>query len=359
MRIAVLWTGLSGYLNACLKSLAATEGVELFVVNMYSVKEAPFAEAIFSWIENRYQWADEVDIGELIPRLEQFQPDVILCANWHKKGYRKTLKHFKGRSVRIFTSDRPWLGTPKQWLGVITSRLYLHPICEAIFVAGERQAIFARKMGFKQQNILRGLLSCDHEKFSAIYYERKKLLSEPRTFVYVGRFSPEKGLDVLVQAYGLYRSMCADPWPLKCYGDGPLSGLLEDVNGIERKGFCQPDDLPNQFMEANCLILPSTYDGWAIVVHEAAAAGMGLIVSDAVGASVHLVQDGYNGYIVETGDVDELAQAMLCYASLSRNERKKMGENGYRMSLQFTPEQWTNTLVWKSKLMLATLRGND
>lgn len=358
MRIAILWTGLSGYVNACLKALVETEEVELFVANSRVLKEAPFDEEIFNWIENRYQWKNEVDADELIFRLDQFRPDVILCANWHNKGYRKTLKCFKGRSVRIFTSDRPWLGTPKQWMGVMTARLYLHPICEAIFVAGERQAIFARKMGFKQKNILPGLLSCDHEKFSAIYREREKSLSEPRTFIYVGRFSAEKGLDVLVQAYELYRSMSSDPWPLKCYGAGPLSGLLEGVNGIERKGFCQPDELPNQFIEANCLILPSTYDGWAIVVHEAAAAGMGLIVSDAVGASVHLVQEGYNGYIVEAGDVDELAQAMLRYASLSRNERKKMGANSYRMSLQFTPEQWVNILVSKSKQMLAKLRGN-
>lgn len=358
MRIAILWTGLSGYVNACLKALAGTEEVELFVANSRVLKEAPFDEAIFNWIENRYQWKNEVDADELIPLLERFQPDVIVCANWHSKGYRKTLKYFKGRSVRIFTSDRPWLGTPRQWMGVMTSRLYLHPICEAIFVAGERQAIFARKMGFKQKNILPGLLSCDHEKFSAIYREREKSLSEPRTFVYVGRFAAEKGLDVLVKAYELYRSMSFDPWPLKCYGAGPLSGLLEGVNGIERKGFCQPDELPNQFIEANCLILPSTYDGWAIVVHEAAAAGMGLIVSDAVGASVHLVQEGYNGYIVETGDAYELAQAMLRYASLSQNERKEMGANSYRMSLQFTPEQWANILTSKSKKMLAKLREN-
>jgi len=358
MKVAVLWTGLSGYLNACLKALAAIEEVDLFVANAHPLTEAPFDEAIFNWIENRYQWKNVAAADELIALLDRFRPDVIVCANWHNKGYRKTLKHFKGRSVRIFTSDRPWLGTPKQWLGVITSRFYLHPICEAIFVAGERQAVFARKMGFKQKNILFGLLSCDHEIFSAIYREREKSLSEPRAFIYVGRFAVEKGLDVLVRAYELYRNLSSDPWPLKCYGAGPLSGLLEGADGIELKGFCQPDDLPKEFLEGSCLVLPSTYDGWAIVVHEAAAAGMGLIVSDAVGASVHLVQEGYNGYIVETGDADDLAQAMLRYASLSRHERKKMGANSYRMSLQFTPTQWANILVSKSKQMLAKLKGN-
>ena len=347
MRVAVLWTHLSGYMNACLKALAEIEGVELFVSNIQVSEDAPFDEDIFSWIENRYQWENSVDAGKLISSLEDFRPEVILCANWHNPGYRKTLKHFKGRAIRIFTSDRPWLGSPRQWLGIFTSWFYLHPICEAFFVAGERQAVFAHKLGFKQERILRGLYSCDHEKFAAIYFERKKLLSEPRSFIFVGRFSPEKGLDVLVDAYRRYRNNTSEPWPLKCYGAGPLQTLITGVEGIEYKGFCQPDDLPKELLEASCLVLPSIFEPWALVVHEAAASGMSVIVSDTVGASVHLIQDGYNGYIVETGDRDELAQAMLRYATLNQSERSIMGENSYRMSLQFTPKRWANILVTK------------
>lgn len=358
MRVAVLWTHLSGYLNACLKALAQTEGVELFVANICVSEDAPFDEAIFSWIENRYQWKNGVDADELISRLENFHPDVILCANWHNQGYRKTLKHFKGRAIRIFTSDRPWLGRPRQWLGAFTSKFYLHPICEAFFVAGERQVVFAQKMGFSQGNIWRGILSCDHEKFAAIHFARKKLLSEPRSFVFVGRFSPEKGLDVLVDAYRIYRKSTPDPWPLKCYGSGTLQHLIDGVEEIECKGFCQPDDLSKELLEASCLVLPSTFEPWALVVHEATAAGMAVIVSDAVGASVHLVQDGYNGYIVEAGDTNELAQAMLRYVSLSQNERSIMGENSYRMSLQFTPKRWVNTLLSKSRELIMNKWAN-
>jgi len=359
VRVAVLWTHLSGYMNACLKVLAETEGVELFVANILVSEDAPFDAAMFTWIEDCYQWENSVDADKLISRLEGFRPDVILCANWHNHGYRKTLKHFKGRAIRIFTSDRPWLGRPKQWLGAFTSRVYLHTICEAFFVAGERQAVFAQKMGFAQGRILRGLYSCDHDKFAVTHFERKKLLSEPRAFIFVGRFSPEKGLDVLVDAYRRYQEKATDPWSLKCYGTGPLQHLIDGVVGIECNGFCQPDVLPKKLLGGNCLVLPSTFEPWALVVHEATAAGMAVIVSDAVGASVHLVQDDYNGYIVETGDANELAQAMLRYASLSENERSMMGENSYLMSLQFTPKRWANTLVSSSMELLTDIGKNE
>jgi len=352
MRTAILYTRLSGYMNACLKELDEIDDVEIFVSNIKVSKDAPFDENLFLWIENRYQWVNRVDITELISRLDEFRPDVILCANWHNSGYRKVLKHFKGRSVRIFTSDRPWLGQLRQWLGVFTARYYLHPICEAFFVAGERQAVFAHKMGFKQANILRGLYSCDHQNFSKTYESRMRTQSEPRSFVFIGRFSQEKGLDVLVDAYRRYRDSTSEPWTLKCYGTGPLLPLIDDVEGVEYQGFCQPSDLPRELLQASCLILPSTFEPWGLVVHEAVTAGMSVITTDAVGASVHLVQDGYNGYIVETGDANELAQAMLRYSMLEVKERSIMSENSYRLSLQFTPKQWANNLLTKARMML-------
>ncbi|MGZ0080377.1 glycosyltransferase family 4 protein [Methylomonas sp. YC3] len=344
-RVAILWTQLSGYMNACLKQLAQTEGVEIFVSNMRVTKDAPYDDSLFSWIEERYEWDVRLDETELLSRLEKFRPNIIVSSGWNVPGHRHILKKFRSRAVRIITVDNPWRGTIKQRLGGMISRFYLKPICDALFVAGERQAVFAHHLGFPQRRILRGVLSCDHQKFSAIHFERQHLSDESHAFVYVGRLAAEKGLDVLVEAYRRYRQSVAEPWPLKCYGTGPLKAMLEPVEGIELMGFCQPGDLPGELLRANCLILPSTFEPWALVLHEAASAGLALICSAEVGASVHLVQTGYNGYVVETGDVDELASAMLQYTALHEGQRMIMAENSYLMSLQFTPERWANNLL--------------
>ena len=345
VRIAIMWTQLSGYLNACILELASNKNVDLFVSNEFASKDAPYEQGLFSWITERYQWTDHPDKDALLKCIDDFSPDIILCSGWNISAHRYVLKQFKNKAVRLISLDNTWRGTLKQRIGSYISRYYLHPICEALFVAGERQADFAKKLGFTQSKILRGVLSCDHEKFSVIYLQRQNLLVEPKSFVFIGRLVPEKGLDVLLDAYAQYRKLTQDPWLLKCYGAGPLKSMLETTEGVEVKGFCQPDDLPKELLGASCLVLPSRFEPWALVVHEATAAGMAVICTDAVGASVHLVQKGHNGYVVETGSAAELAESMLNYSSLSTVERSEMSANSYQMSLQFTPKRWAKTLI--------------
>ena len=149
----------------------------------------------------------------------------------------------------------------------------------------------------------------------------------------------------MVESYLKYRQSSINPWPLKCYGAGVMKNVLENIEGIELLDFCQPKYLPSALLNSDCLILPSTFEPWALVVHEAASTGMGIICSDAVGASVHLVQDGYNGYIVETGDVNELAQAMSRFTELSNSERLEFSRNSNRLASQFTPKRWSKNLL--------------
>lgn len=128
-----------------------------------------------------------------------------------------------------------------------------------------------------------------------------------------------------------------------------MKEALEKVDGVEIKGFCQPGELPGALLGSSCLVLPSLYEPWALVIHEAAAAGMAVICTDVAGASVHLVQDGYNGYIVESGDIEELTRAMLKYVALSDTEKLEMAENSYGLSMQFTPKRWAKCLTSKAK----------
>jgi glycosyltransferase involved in cell wall biosynthesis len=353
MKIAILWTRLSGYMNACLKVLAQNSNVDILVVHQAPSKDAPFKEDDFFWISHRYGWDRHPSEPDLIKKLEEFKPDVVLVSSWHIRGYRAALRSLPKGVVRVLCMDNLWRGTARQWLGILTSRWFLHPFYDVAFVPGDRQVIFARKLGFEEDCIWRGLYTCDHLRFSHSYRQREaSKYNLSQSFVYVGRLSSEKGIETLIKAYKGYRTRVKKPWPLVVAGEGPLRFRLEGIQGIAVKGFMQPECLARELSESGCLILPSSFEPWGLVTHEATAAGLPVICSNACGASAHLVQDGFNGFIVEAGKPVHLTDAMYRFSLLSEDQRRSMGHNSFLLSKQFTPELWASNLYQRAKALM-------
>ena len=346
MRVAVLWTRLSGYLNACLKELASREGVELFVVYEAPEQHAPFSDDQYAWLTNSLMWRSSADLAPLEARLHAFDPEIVVFSGWHVPAYRHRTRELAERSWRVMVIDNCWMATLKQRMGVLISPWYILPLADAIWVPGERQAAFARRLGFEEQAILWGLLSCDQPAFETVHSAR---LADgrpvPRSFLFMGRFVSEKGVDLLVKAYQSYRESSIDPWPLVCCGAGPLGYRFEGISGIHVEGFVQPDCMREQLASAGCLILPSTFEPWAVAVHEATAAGLLILASEAVGASVHLVQNNYNGYIFSSHDAKGLAARMSHVSNLSEARLDAMSRASHLLSKQFSPIRWADTLL--------------
>lgn len=344
MRVAVLWSRLSGYFNACLKELAALPGVELYLAHIGEARDAPFDAAQFQWLGRARVFSGDPDAAALCRDLDAFAPDALLINSWHFGAYRRIARAYAGRAARVLAADNQWLGTVRQRLGVAVAPWYIAPLYDAAFVPGERQAVFARLLGFPEERIWRGLYSCDHDAFAAAYrLRRERTGPPPRDFLFVGRLVPEKGIDVLLDAYARYRAGTeagAGPLPLRLCGAGPLEAACRDRPGVRLEGFVQPDRLPAAMADAGCLLLPSRFEPWGVVVHEAAAAGLALICSERCGASVHLLQDGYNGFLAAAGRAAPLARALAAYAALDDDGVRAMAEASHGLSLQFTPRRW-------------------
>jgi glycosyltransferase involved in cell wall biosynthesis len=170
------------------------------------------------------------------------------------------------------------------------------------------------------------------------------LLQSTRTFCYIGRYVPEKGLDTLAEAYRIYSAQVESPWKLTCAGSGKCREELVAV-GAEDRGFIQPEALPRFFAEASAFILPSRFEPWGVAVQEAAATGLPLILSDASGASVHLLRDRWNGRSFAAGDAAQLAECMLWTHLQSTEELTELGRNSFELSRQYTPDIWSQALL--------------
>jgi glycosyltransferase involved in cell wall biosynthesis len=101
-------------------------------------------------------------------------------------------------------------------------------------------------------------------------------------------------------------------------GDGPLLGSLKSrvqarkIPKVVFPGFINQREMPKYYAISDVFMRPDVWStgDWGLTVNEAAAAGMALVVTEAVGAGVDLVRDGENGFVVPMGDISAMATAM-------------------------------------------------
>ncbi|HZD66186.1 MAG TPA: glycosyltransferase family 4 protein [Acidimicrobiales bacterium] len=343
MRIAVLWPGPSGYLSSCLSALQDLADVLLAAPAPWP--QAPFDEKALAPLENWYRGNREGKMDDaVLPVLESFRPDAILVSSWNIAAYRRAVRAFRGRALRVLCMDNCWRNHPKQWLGRVVFRPWLAPLYECVFVPGERQARFARMLGVTDRQIIRGLYTADCAAF-----ERRARppadVAEARRFLFAARLVDSKGTDVLGEAYRRYRQGTADPWPLTVAGTGPGEHHLRHLEGVELEGFCQPSRLADLMHRSTCLVLPSRWEPWGVVVHEAACAGLALICTTAVGAADAFLQHGFNGRLVPSDDPDELAAALREISNLTPAELTRYSAGSRSLAGQLSPDQWAHQLV--------------
>lgn len=358
LRFAFLLTQLSSYLSACLEELAGLPEVSVSVTCVQPTPNAPFDPDEVAPRGVGLHRHPSLPTG---PRVLQdvggFDPDVLVISGWQTGPFRYVARRVPKSTLRVLLMDNQWLATPKQMLGILTSPLYVRPLFDVAFLPGERQAVFARKLGFSHQSIWRGMNTCNHPAFAqAAAPPSSSGAAAESGFLFVGRLVPEKGLGVLADAYTSYRATCEHPWPLQVCGTGPLEGLLSGTAGVTTTGFVQPRNLPPVYANARCLVMPSLFEPWGVAVHEATAAGLPVICSTACGAAPHLVEDGVNGYLVEPGNAADLAGAMIKCSQMSPAERDDMSRMSQILSRRYTPALWAALVRKRSLESVAALR---
>lgn len=133
-------------------------------------------------------------------------------------------------------------------------------------------------------------------------------------FLYVGRLSPEKGVDILLRAFERVRA--SPPCQLVILGDGPEASQLRELcralNIEKQVSFLGYKPEPERWMtHARALVLPSRYEGLPNVLIEALACGCQVIASDCAGGPKKILDGGRLGQVVAVDDAESMANAML------------------------------------------------
>ena len=350
-----------------MSAFAAEKGIKIIAI------ETTQKDSLYSWKsesgksgfdhEILFKDRDFTDLkpGEIASAMQaclhRLQVDAVAIQSYSFPGARAALKWCRqNRRTAVLMNVSRIQDAPRvNWRESIKKILLAQ--FDAALLSGSQAIEYAVALGFPRSNIFSGCTVIDNQHFAPLA-NSLPLAKRDRGFIVSSRFMPRKNLALLIDAYGHYVSKVSDPWPLDIMGDGQEREIL--VQKIERAGlkdrvkllgFCDYESLPKHYSQSRCLIHPASIDQWALVVNEAMAAGLPVIVSTGAGCHVELVDEGKNGYVFNPDDEETLVKLMIEISTSGSLE--KMGDRSREII-----DDW-DLNRFSSKLLEAVDKGNE
>lgn len=261
------------------------------------------------------------------------RPDVVV--SFLEKSNILVLLASLGLGVPVIVSERT---DPRYYpAGALTSclRRITYPLARALVVQTQEVGRWARQIvGGGNVYVIPNPVV-----LPPVRGRTEKLLKKDHTVLAIGRMRPEKGFDLLLQAFAQCCGRHPD-WNLRIVGDGPerarLSALANKL-GIERR--LQLDGivkLPQSVLQAaDLFVLSSRFEGFPNVLLEAMACGLAVMSFDCPSGPRAIIQNGVDGILVPPGDVQALADTMDKLMG-DDSERCRLGTNALEVTERFS-----------------------
>ena len=367
-RVAVLFDNLGPYHIARLQAAASL--FDLLAIEHRrasteyawdSTEQVPFSRVTLS--DSKEGIRQKAMYFRLKQVLETFQPAAIAVPGWSSGLAIAAIRWALGARVPVvlMSASQEVDFERVYWKEAIKKRILSQ--CSAAIVGGKPHREYLRKLGMPKEKISVGYDVVDNEYFAAKSESvksnpqaREQFNLPPQYFLCSARFIVKKNLPRLLHAYRHFldtagaQSYAHSGWNLVILGDGEQRaevealtqelGLAEQVHLV---GFRQIDELPAFYALAGAFILPSTTEQWGLVVNEAMASGLPVLVSDRCGCASDLVEDGRNGFTFDPYDINALADLMGKIAS-DHCDRSAMGRASQEIISQWSPETFATGL---------------
>lgn len=291
--------------------------------------------------------------------LNKLNPQVIICGGYnYAASWEALLWSWRHRADFVLWSEsngqdirggRPWVESLKA---------YFLRHCDRFVVPGKAALEYLKSLGSSEASILTAPNAVDNALFASkaevarleATEIREKLKLPARFILFVGRLVPEKGVFDLLEGYAKLERGLRSEVGLVFAGDGvSREDLVQRAKEISPgvvcfPGFVQREDLAGLYALAEALVLPTHSDTWGLVVNEAMACGLPIIVSTVAGCAPDLVEDGWNGYVVPPRDPAKLSVAIDSLVSQLELRQKMSGRSVERIQ-SYSPEACADGLA--------------
>lgn len=171
-------------------------------------------------------------------------------------------------------------------------------------------------------------------------------LNEKRVIA-VGRYCHEKGYDLLLKAWYLVQNSITD-WRLEVFGEGDRSQYEEMISSLNMdRHRCilhgRSSNIQEEYEKSSLAVCSSKFEGFGLVITEAMSCGLPVVSFDCPWGPRAIIHDGENGLLVENGNVEKLADAiiwMIQHPEMRSKMATKAIENVQRFSIEKIAEKW-------------------
>jgi glycosyltransferase involved in cell wall biosynthesis len=305
--------------------------------------------------------------------LEQLQPDVLFSgAIAYPSGATAVRWARKSRKPLVVFDDARQGDVPRSRLVNWVKRRIYGNVDGLLIPAPSHQPDYGA-WGVSPSRMFYGLNAVDNDAWATRAVEalsnagatRSRWELPGRYFLAVGRQVPKKNFTRLIHAYGTYRASRGDnALDLVMVGDGPERTTLEalvresGICGVHFHPFRKPGELGAYYALAKALILPSASgETWGLVVNEAMACGLPVLVSRECGCAQTLVHEGCNGWTFGPLDPEALANLMARFEQQGDPEHSAMGEASRRIVAQWGLDGFVQGVQAAIEAVRGTHRG--
>ncbi len=279
------------------------------------------------------------------------RPEMRLALRWAKRNGKIAVLMSESKS-----DDAPRAAWKERLKSCIVRRF------DAGLVGGSQSKQYLQELGMPAERVFFGYDVVGNDDFrqqaEAMRSAGDRPVDKPY-FLTVNRFVPRKNLRCVFEAYALYRQKVKNaPWSLVLIGSGEEEAALRDLAhsldlpDVHFTGFLQQEEISRYMAFASCFIHASLQEQWGLVVNEAMACGLPVLVSRTCGCAYDLVREGCNGFTFEPTNTQELAGQMEHIAGKGC-DLTKMGAASLEIIAQWGPDLFGESL---SKAIYETMR---
>jgi len=283
--------------------------------------------------------------------LSQLKPNVLAVAGYAEPAMLSSLIwSLWHRKRTVLFSDSKEDDAPRHWWSESLKTLLMMGY-KAALVGGLTHKRYLIKLGLPSDAIFLGYDVVANESFSPSKIKSCQNTIDKPYFLAVNRFVSKKNLLFLLSTYADYRQkLGTDAWDLVLCGDGELRPQIEQLiaklnvqDSIHLPGFLQQYEMLPYFAHASCFVHTSIQEQWGLVVNEAMAAGLPVLVSNRCGCYEDLIIEGVNGFGFDPENSQQLIELMLKMSSDDVN-LKAMGQAALEHIQKFSPDYFAQGL---------------